>query len=101
MVQEASLWRHRYLASLYDYMQGCSKELVYLSEYQERILRKDWSDRMLDPPGVRMEYEKFKNNTLLTHESETNQLQMDGDRLVEMKHPASSTIRVCLYGYKI
>uniref|UniRef100_A0A8C8IL94 Envoplakin n=1 Tax=Oncorhynchus tshawytscha TaxID=74940 RepID=A0A8C8IL94_ONCTS len=89
----ASLWRHRYLASLYDYMQGCSKELVYLSEYQERILRKDWSDRMLDPPGVRMEYEKFKNNTLLTHESETNQLQMDGDRLVEMKHPASSTIR--------
>uniref|UniRef100_A0A8L0DQK7 Desmoplakin SH3 domain-containing protein n=1 Tax=Oncorhynchus mykiss TaxID=8022 RepID=A0A8L0DQK7_ONCMY len=90
---EASLWRHRYLASLYDYMQGCSKELVYLSEYQERILRKDWSDRMLDPPGVRMEYEKFKNNTLLTHESETNQLQMDGDRLVEMKHPASSTIR--------
>ncbi|CDQ70725.1 unnamed protein product [Oncorhynchus mykiss] len=90
---EASLWRHRYLASLYDYMQGCSKELVYLSEYQERILRKDWSDRMLDPPGVRMEYEKFKNNTLLTHESETKQLQMDGDRLVEMKHPASSTIR--------
>ncbi|XP_038845213.1 envoplakin-like [Salvelinus namaycush] len=90
---ESSLWRHRYLASLYDYMQGCSKELVYLSEYQERILRKDWSDHMLDPPGVRMEYEKFKNNTLLTHESETNQLQMDGDRLVEMKHPASSTIR--------
>lgn len=90
---EASLWRHRYLASLYDYMQGCSKELVYLSEYQERILRKDWSDRMLDPPGVRMEYEKFKTNTLLTHESETNQLQMDGDRLIEMKHPASSTIR--------
>ncbi|XP_041735464.1 envoplakin-like [Coregonus clupeaformis] len=90
---EASLWRHRYLASLYDYMQGCSKELVYLSEYQERILKKDWSDRMLDPPGVRMEYEKFKNNTLLTHESETIQLQMDGDHLLEMKHPASSTIR--------
>lgn len=38
-------------------MQSCSKELVYLSGQQERILQRDWSDRMVDPPGVRMEYE--------------------------------------------
>uniref|UniRef100_A0A3P8ZS99 Desmoplakin SH3 domain-containing protein n=1 Tax=Esox lucius TaxID=8010 RepID=A0A3P8ZS99_ESOLU len=82
----------KYLASLYDYMQGCNKERVYLTEYQDKILKKDWSDRMLDPPGVRMEYEKFKANGLPKHERETTKLQEDGDRLLGMKHPASSTI---------
>lgn len=38
--------------------------------------------------------QKFKSNGLLAHESETNQLQMEGDRLVEMKHPGSPTIMV-------
>uniref|UniRef100_A0A3P8ZRJ6 Desmoplakin SH3 domain-containing protein n=1 Tax=Esox lucius TaxID=8010 RepID=A0A3P8ZRJ6_ESOLU len=89
---EASQLRRKYLASLYDYMQGCNKERVYLTEYQDKILKKDWSDRMLDPPGVRMEYEKFKANGLPKHERETTKLQEDGDRLLGMKHPASSTI---------
>lgn len=57
VLQESSQRRRSHLASLYDYMQSCSKELVYLSGQQERILQKDWSDRMVDPPGVRMEYE--------------------------------------------
>lgn len=56
-MQESSQRRRSYLASLYEYMQSCSKELVYLSGQQERILQRDWSDRMVDPPGVRMEYE--------------------------------------------
>ncbi|KAJ7992766.1 hypothetical protein DPEC_G00282090 [Dallia pectoralis] len=89
---EASQTRGKHLASLYDYMKGCSKECVYLTEYQDKIIKKDWSDRMLDPPGVRMEYEKFKTN-LTTHEKETIKLQDDGDRLLGKMHPASSTIR--------
>lgn len=56
-LQESSQRRRSYLASLYEYMQSCSKELLYLSGQQDRILQRDWSDRMVDPPGVRMEYE--------------------------------------------
>uniref|UniRef100_A0A667WSU0 Envoplakin b n=1 Tax=Myripristis murdjan TaxID=586833 RepID=A0A667WSU0_9TELE len=84
--------RRNYLASLYDYLQSCSKELVFLSDQQEKILQRDWSDRMVDPPGVRMAYEKFKNNGLLTHESEVNQLQEEGEHHIKMKHPGSPTI---------
>ncbi|KAI3360147.1 hypothetical protein L3Q82_014464, partial [Scortum barcoo] len=90
---ESSERRRGHLASLYEYLQSCSKELVYLSGQQERIIQRDWSDRMVDPAGVRMEYEKFKNNGLLAHEREINQLQAEGDRLVEMKHPGSPTIK--------
>lgn len=57
VLQESSQRRRSNLASLYEYVQGCSKELVYLSGQQERILQRDWSDRMTDPRGVRMEYE--------------------------------------------
>uniref|UniRef100_A0A8K9WWJ2 Envoplakin a n=1 Tax=Oncorhynchus mykiss TaxID=8022 RepID=A0A8K9WWJ2_ONCMY len=88
-----SKWRHHYLSSLYDYMQSCNKELTYLGDEQAKILKQDWSDHMLDPPDVRRQYENFKNNSLLSHESEVNKLQDDGDRLVELKHPASTTIQ--------
>ncbi|KAJ8283836.1 hypothetical protein COCON_G00026860 [Conger conger] len=89
-----SKWRHQYLSSLYDYMQGCNKELAYLNEEQKKIQSQDWSDRMVDPPDVRRQYEHFKNNSLLSHESEVNKLQDGGDRLIEMKHPASDTIQM-------
>ncbi|KAJ8399686.1 hypothetical protein AAFF_G00407910 [Aldrovandia affinis] len=85
--------RRQYLSSLYDYMQGCNKELGYLNVEQAKILKQDWSDRMVDPPDVRRQYENFKNNSLLSHETEVNKLQDDGDRLMEMKHPASDTIQ--------
>ncbi|XP_026989403.1 envoplakin a [Tachysurus fulvidraco] len=88
-----SKWRQHYLNSLYDYMQGCNKELGYLNDEQTKILQQDWSDRMVDPPDVRRRYEIFKNNSLLSHESEVNKLQDDGDRLIEMKHPAANTIQ--------
>uniref|UniRef100_A0A3B4ZBM4 Envoplakin-like n=1 Tax=Stegastes partitus TaxID=144197 RepID=A0A3B4ZBM4_9TELE len=91
--QESSQQRRSHLASLYEYMQSCSKELVYLSGQQERLLQRDWSDRMVDPAGVRMEYEKFKANGLLAHEREVIQLQDEGDHLVDMKHPGSPTIK--------
>ncbi|XP_077940723.1 envoplakin b [Gasterosteus aculeatus] len=89
---ESSRRRRSDLASLYEYLQSCSKELVYLSGQQDRIIQRDWTDRMVDPPGVRMEYEKFKSNGLLAHESEINKLQGEGDHLVKTKHPGSSTI---------
>ncbi|CAG5947314.1 unnamed protein product [Menidia menidia] len=90
--KDNSKWRRHYLNSLYEYMQGCNKELSFLREEQDKIKKQDWSDRMVDPPDVRRQYENFKNNSLLSHETEVNKLQDEGDRLVEMKHPASSTI---------
>lgn len=57
VLQEKSQQRRSYLASLYEYMQSCSKELIYLSGQQDRIIQRDWSDLMVDPPSVRMEYE--------------------------------------------
>ncbi|XP_078126602.1 envoplakin-like [Sander vitreus] len=90
---EASQQRRNHLASLYEYLHSCNKELVYLSGQQERILQRDWSDRMVDPSGVLMEYEKFKNSALTAHESEINKLQLEGNRLVEMKQPGSSTVK--------
>ncbi|XP_019714056.1 envoplakin-like [Hippocampus comes] len=89
---ETSRKRRKHLASLYDYMQSCRKELDYLSQQKNRILQRDWSDRMVDPPSVRMEYEKFKSNGLLSHEGEINQLLEEGDRLSNMNHPGDSAI---------
>ncbi|KAK2816825.1 hypothetical protein Q5P01_025016 [Channa striata] len=88
-----SKWRRHYLNSLYEYMQGSNKELAFLGEEQQKIKKQDWSDRMVDPPDVRRQYENFKNNSLLSHESEVNKLQDEGDRLIELKHPASVTIQ--------
>lgn len=56
-LQESSKLRQKHLASLYEYLQKCTKELVYLSGQQEKIMHRDWSDRMVDPAGVRTEYE--------------------------------------------
>uniref|UniRef100_A0A668AQN9 Envoplakin a n=1 Tax=Myripristis murdjan TaxID=586833 RepID=A0A668AQN9_9TELE len=92
-LRDNSKWRHHYLSSLYNYMQGCHKELGFLGEEQEKIKKQDWSDHIIDPPDVRRQYENFKNNSLLSHESEVNKLQDDADRLIELKHPASATIQ--------
>ncbi|XP_014844547.1 PREDICTED: envoplakin-like, partial [Poecilia mexicana] len=88
-----SKWRRHYLNSLYDYMQGCSRQLNFLREEQEKIKKQDWSDQMLHPPDIRRHYENFKNNGLLFHESEVNRLQDEGERLIELNHPASETIQ--------
>ncbi|XP_068448396.1 envoplakin a [Clinocottus analis] len=88
-----SKWRRHYLNSLYEYMHGCNKELVFLGEEQDKIKKQDWSDRMVDPPDVRRQYENFKNNSLLSHENEVNKLQDEGERLIGLKHPASDTIQ--------
>uniref|UniRef100_A0A8D0CRU7 Envoplakin a n=1 Tax=Sander lucioperca TaxID=283035 RepID=A0A8D0CRU7_SANLU len=87
-----SKWRRHYLNSLYEYMNSCNKELSFLGEEQNKIKKQDWSDRMVDPPDVRRQYENFKNNSLLSHESEVNKLQDEGERLIGLKHPAKDTI---------
>lgn len=50
--------------------------------------------RRADDPGLLNVHQNFKNNNLLSHESEVNKLQEEGDRLIELKHPASATIQV-------
>ncbi|XP_056879154.1 envoplakin, partial [Takifugu flavidus] len=54
---ENSKWRQHYLNSLYEYMQTSNKELLFLSEEQEKIKKQDWSDRMADPSDLRRQYE--------------------------------------------
>lgn len=55
--QKASIWRGQSLGSLYHHLQGCTKELGYLTDQQTRILKQDWSDQMMDVQSVRREYE--------------------------------------------
>lgn len=55
--QKASIWRGQSLGSLYHHLQGCTKELSYLTEQQTKILKQDWSDQMMDVQSVRREYE--------------------------------------------
>ncbi|XP_016327702.1 envoplakin-like isoform X1 [Sinocyclocheilus anshuiensis] len=90
---EASEQRRQHLASLYEFMHSCSKELLYLSEQQHKIISRDWSERMIDSAGVRMDYERFKNNGLLSHEREMSKLQEDASVLIEDKHPGSSAVK--------
>ncbi|XP_016108349.1 envoplakin [Sinocyclocheilus grahami] len=91
---EASEQRRQHLASLYEFMHSCSKELLYLSEQQHKIISRDWSERMIDSAGVRMDYERFKNNGLLSHEREVSKLQEDASVLIEDKHPGSSAVKL-------
>ncbi|XP_026523281.1 envoplakin [Notechis scutatus] len=90
---KASIWRSQCLNSLYTHLQGCMKELAYLSEQQQKILKQDWSDQMIDPQSVRREYEEFRNNELLNQEEYVNMLQDDGERMIELKHPAVTPIQ--------
>uniref|UniRef100_A0A663DL20 SH3 domain-containing protein n=1 Tax=Aquila chrysaetos chrysaetos TaxID=223781 RepID=A0A663DL20_AQUCH len=90
---KASVWRGQSLGSLYNHLQGCTKELGYLTDQQTRILKQDWSDQMMDVQSVRREYEDFKSNELLSQEEFVNHLQDDGDRMIELKHPAVKPIQ--------
>ncbi|XP_007437687.1 envoplakin [Python bivittatus] len=90
---KASIWRGQSLNSLYTHLQGCMKELAYLTEQQKKILKQDWSDQMIDPQSVRREYEDFRSNELLNQEEYVNTLQDDGERMTELKHPAVTPIQ--------
>uniref|UniRef100_A0A8B9SB62 Envoplakin n=1 Tax=Apteryx owenii TaxID=8824 RepID=A0A8B9SB62_APTOW len=90
---KASIWRGQSLGSLYHHLQGCTKELGYLADQQTKILKQDWSDQMMDAQMVRRQYEDFKSNELLNQEEFVNNLQDDGDRMIELKHPAVKPIQ--------
>ncbi|XP_075438913.1 LOW QUALITY PROTEIN: envoplakin, partial [Ascaphus truei] len=92
-LQEDSAWRGRNLGSLYNHLHGCTKELVYLSEEQNKILCQDWSDQIPDLPATRRHYERFKSEELLAQEDVVNKLLDDGERMIELKHPAASCIQ--------
>ncbi|XP_023067533.1 envoplakin isoform X1 [Piliocolobus tephrosceles] len=90
---KAASWRRQSLGSLYTHLQGCTRQLSVLAEQQRRILQQDWSDLMADPAGVRREYEHFKQHELLSQEQSVNQLEDDGERMVELRHPAVGPIQ--------
>lgn len=89
---ESSKLRDHQLDTLYDYLQACTKQLIFMNDQQEKILKRDWSDKMLQPEETRRQYEIFKENGLLDEESVVNKLQDDGERLMKLKHPGSSVI---------
>ncbi|XP_004709341.1 envoplakin [Echinops telfairi] len=90
---KAASWRSQSLGSLYTHLQGCTRQLSALAEQQRRILQQDWSDLMADPMGVRREYEHFKQHELLSQEQSVNQLEDDGERMLELRHPAAGPIQ--------
>ncbi|XP_065134317.1 envoplakin [Paramisgurnus dabryanus] len=94
-LQEASQKRSQNLSSLYDFMQRCNKETLFLTEQEKKIMRRDWSDRMIDSAEVRTEYERFKNNGLLSHEREVDKILQEAQTLVKNDHPGSAAIGSC------
>ncbi|XP_061248756.1 envoplakin [Bos javanicus] len=90
---KAASWRGQSLGSLYTHLQGCTRQLNALAQQQQRILQQDWSDHLADPAGVRREYEHFKQHELLSQEQRVNQLEDDGERMVELGHPAVGPIQ--------
>ncbi|XP_066876969.1 envoplakin isoform X3 [Kogia breviceps] len=90
---KAASWRGQSLDSLYTHLQGCTRQLSALAQQQQRILQQDWSDLMADPVGVRREYEHFRQHELLSQEQCVNQLERDGQGLVERGHPAVGPIQ--------
>uniref|UniRef100_A0A8C6G1W4 Envoplakin n=1 Tax=Moschus moschiferus TaxID=68415 RepID=A0A8C6G1W4_MOSMO len=90
---KAASWRGQSLGSLYTHLQGCTRQLSALAQQQQRILQQDWSDHLADPAGVRREYEHFKQHELLSQEQCVNQLEDDGERMVELGHPAVGPIQ--------
>lgn len=91
---KAASWRGQSLGSLYTHLQGCTRQLSTLAQQQHHILQQDWSDLMADPVGVRREYEHFKQHELLSQEQCVNLLEDDGERMVELGHPAVGPIQV-------
>uniref|UniRef100_A0A8C3YRS9 Envoplakin like n=1 Tax=Catagonus wagneri TaxID=51154 RepID=A0A8C3YRS9_9CETA len=74
-------------------LQGCTRQLSALAQQQQHILQQDWSDLMADAAGLRREYENFKQHELLSQEQCVNQLEDDGERMVELGHPAVGPIQ--------
>uniref|UniRef100_UPI00398F6FEE envoplakin a n=1 Tax=Pristiophorus japonicus TaxID=55135 RepID=UPI00398F6FEE len=89
---DSSKMRGQQLDGLYDYMQSCTKQLVFMNDQQEKMLKEDWSDQMMEPEEARRQYESFKDNGLLAEETTVNKIQDEGERLMKLNHPGSPAI---------
>lgn len=121
--QAASQARQQHLSSLQDYMQRCTNELYWLDQQAKGRLQYDWSDRNLDYPSRRRQYEvstrpgaalegdtgvpsqvltpppswqNFINRNLEAKEERINKLHTEGDQLLAAEHPGRNSIEVCV-----
>ncbi|KAM6155047.1 periplakin [Rhynchocyon petersi] len=84
--------RQQHLSSLQDYMQRCTNELYWLDQQAKSRVQYDWSDRNLDYPSRRRQYENFINRNLEAKEERINALQSEGDQLLAAEHPGRNSI---------
>ncbi|XP_053132577.1 periplakin isoform X2 [Hemicordylus capensis] len=88
----ASQQRQQDLNSLQDYMQRCTNKLYWLDQQAKDRMQYDWSDRNLDYPSRRRQYENFINRKLEEREEAVNKLHIDGDLLLAENHPGKIPI---------
>ncbi|XP_058142509.1 periplakin [Dasypus novemcinctus] len=88
----ASQARQQHLSSLRDYMQRCTNELYWLDQQAKDRMQYDWSDRNLDYPSRRRQYENFINRNLEAKEERINKLHSEGDQLLAAEHPGRNSI---------
>ncbi|XP_074136524.1 periplakin [Sminthopsis crassicaudata] len=84
--------RQQHLSSLQDYMQRCTNELYWLDQQAKGRMQYDWSDRNLDFPSRRRQYENFINRNLEAKEERINKLHSEGDQLLAAEHPGRNSI---------
>uniref|UniRef100_A0A2K5RPE0 Periplakin n=1 Tax=Cebus imitator TaxID=2715852 RepID=A0A2K5RPE0_CEBIM len=92
LLQVASQARQQHLSSLQDYMQRCTNELYWLDQQAKGRMQYDWSDRNLDYPSRRRQYENFINRNLEAKEERINKLHSEGDQLLAAEHPGRNSI---------
>ncbi|XP_062999416.1 periplakin [Elgaria multicarinata webbii] len=84
--------RQQDLNSLQDYMQRCTNKLYWLDQQAKDRMQYDWSDRNLDYPSRRRQYENFINRKLEEKEAAINKLHEDGNKLLAESHPGKIPI---------
>ncbi|KAJ7305720.1 hypothetical protein JRQ81_010086 [Phrynocephalus forsythii] len=84
--------RQKDLNSLQDYMQRCTNKLYWLDQQAKDRMQFDWSDRNLDYPSRRRQYENFINRNLEEKEAAINKLHEDGNKLLSENHPGKIPI---------
>ncbi|XP_033022824.1 periplakin isoform X1 [Lacerta agilis] len=84
--------RQQDLNSLQDYMQRCTNKLYWLDQQAKDRMQFDWSDRNLDYPSRRRQYENFINRNLEEKEGAINKLHEDGNKLLAASHPGKIPI---------
>ncbi|XP_075755341.1 periplakin [Pelodiscus sinensis] len=84
--------RQHDLNSLQDYMQRCTNKLYWLDQQAKDRKHYDWSDRNLDYPSRRRQYENFISRKLEEKEETVNKLHVEGDQLLAQNHPGKNPI---------